>query len=206
MRPLCEGADPRKVRSLRLIHAICVEQQQRGGDYSVATIGRLSAERGGPAAGAIHNKTGEAYRAIIKIFADHADGTPRRRKNRSTDQVDMILEGRIDPVLKVRLTLLLAELKSARGQLLAARQIANQTATLRLDSPASEKLPPHPAETLSPLEVHALKNAVSQNTMDHWGWRADENGRIITDTGQTVFGAGFVTAIRKVLENAGPTP
>ena len=59
---------------------------------------------------------------------------------------------------------------------------------------------------MNPLEVRALENAVSQNTMCHWGWHADESGRITTDTSQTVFAAGFVTAIRKVLANAGLKP
>ena len=51
LEALCAGAGPRKASSLRLIHAICVEQRDRGSaDYSIATIGRLSAARGGPAA------------------------------------------------------------------------------------------------------------------------------------------------------------
>ena len=75
-------ADPRKARSLRLIHAVCVEQQDRGSnDYSIATIGRLSADRGGPAAGAIRNKTGEAYRALINTFAGSV-GPPKPRNVR----------------------------------------------------------------------------------------------------------------------------
>jgi hypothetical protein len=31
-------------------------------------------------------------------------------------------------------------------------------------------------------------------------WRVDAAGRIVTDTSQTVFAAGFVTAIGKALE------
>ena len=203
---LCASADPRKVRSLRLIHAICVEQRERGSDdYSIATIGRLSAEQGGPAAGAIRNKTGEAYRALIKVFADSVVGKARKGSDTSSAQVDMILEGVTDPVLRARLGLLLAELKATRAQLLAARHLANQTATLDLTPASSDRLPSPPAADLTPLEVRALENAISQETMDHWGWHADETGRITTDAGRTVFAAGFVTAIRKTLDNSTPS-
>lgn len=200
---LCANADPRKVRSLRLIHAICVEQTERGSDdYSIATIGRLSAERGGPAAGAIRNKTGEAYRALIKVFADSVVGKARKESDAATGQIDMILEGVTDPVLRSRLGLLLAELKATRAQLLAARHLANQTATLDLAQPPSDQLPRPPEAALTPLEVRALENAISQETLDHWGWHTDESGRIMTDAGRTVFAAGFVTAIRKALANS----
>ena len=205
LQALCANADPRKVRSLRLIHAICVEQQQRGSlDYSIATIGRLSAERGGPATGTIRNKTGESYRALIKVFADSAAGI-RKSNKPATAQVDMILEGVTDPVLRARLGLLLADLKATRAQLLAARHLANQTATLDLTAPVSGELPSPVAHALTPLEVRALENAISPETLHLWGWHADDSGRIITDTGRTVFGAGFVAAIRKVLEHL-PSP
>ena len=131
------SVDPRHLR----------EQRERGSDdYSIATIGRLSAERGGPAAGAIRNKPGEAYRALIASFVDPTDRKkPSGRATRATD-VDLILEGVSDPVLRARLGILLAEFKSTRAQLLAARHLANQTATLDLaDSPGSNSRlrPPH---------------------------------------------------------------
>lgn len=199
LEALCAGADPRKARSLRLIHAICVEQHDRGStDYSIATIGRLSANRGGPAAGAIRNKTGEAYRALIKTFAGSAG---RKTDPIGADPVDLILEGVTDPVLRVRLGLLLAELKATRAQLLAARHLANQTATLDLVPSRPGEQTPARAPYLSALEVRALENAISATTLEHWGWRVDEGGRIVTDTGRTVFAAGFVTAIGKVLES-----
>lgn len=206
LEALCAHADPRKSLSLRLIHTICVEQRDRGSaDYSIATIGRLSADRGGPAAGAIRNKTGEAYRALIKTFADSATGGKARNANSAhADQVDLIMEGVTDPVLRARLGLLLAELKATRAQLLAARHIASQTATLDLTPPAPSN--PRPAPHLSPLEVRALENAISPATLDHWGWQVDESGRIVTDNGRTVFAAGFVTAIRTILESRRSNP
>jgi hypothetical protein len=204
LEALCTHADPRKIRSLRLIHTICEEQLDRGSkDYSVATIGRLSAERGGPAAGAIRNKTGEAYRAVIKAFADSVgDKTCKTADDATSIPADLILHGVTDPVLRARIGLLLADLKSARAQLLAARHLANQNAVLDLECELSEGRVncAAAASRLSPLEILALENAISKATLTHWGWRVDAAGRIVTDTGQTVFSAGFVTAIGKVLE------
>ena len=205
LEALCAHADPRKARSLRLIHAVCVEQQDRGSnDYSIATIGRLSADRGGPAAGAIRNKTGEAYRALINTFAGSVGPKPRNVDGAHASQFDLILEGVTDPVLRARLGLLLAELKATRAQLLAARHLANRTATLDLAEPVPGER--GPALCLSPLEVRALEIAISATTLDHWGWQADASGRIVTDTGRTVFSAGFVTAIGKVLESLRSDP
>lgn len=200
LEALCADTDPRKARSLRLIHSICVEQQDRGSnDYSIATIGRLSADRGGPAAGAIRNKTGEAYRALIKTFAASAADKTSKTAKTNSGQVDLILEGVTDPVLRARLGLLLAELRATRAQLLAARHLANQTATLDLAGPLLNERTLRPATGLTLLEVRALEKAISAVTLRHWGWRTDESGRIVTDTGRTVFGAGFVTAISKAL-------
>jgi len=217
LEELCKGADPRKERSLKLIYTICTEQHERGSkDFSVATIGRLSSERGGPSAGAIRNKTGEAYRAIIKAFADSVGGINRKVAPVEPSAVDQILEGVTDPVLRTRISLMLAEIESLRAQLLAARHLAAQNAVVNLadyhgpkqENPVCEL---GQVEVLSPcpeftsLEIRALRGAISDKTFTHWGWHAEENGRIRTETGQVVFGAGFITAIRKILEGIDQT-
>jgi hypothetical protein len=108
-----------------------------------------------------------------------------------------------DPVLRARIGLLVAELKSTRAQLLATRHLANQSAVLHLAHELSDERlnSAAPASRLSPLEVRALESAISETTLTHWGWRVDAGGRIVTDTGQTVFAAGFVTAISKMLQS-----
>ena len=209
LESLSQGADPRKERSLRLIFDICEEQQKRGSkDYSVATIGRLSNEAGGPSTASIRNKTGEHYRALIKAYADFVGGNKRKVAETKQSEADLILEGISDPVLKSRLGLLLAELESTRAQLLAARHLANQNSVVNLadyssHSPSSKEeveiLPPAP--TLSTLELRAIKSAISDKTLDHWGWHIDESGRVLTDSGQQVFGAGFATAINKIISS-----
>jgi|SRR5471032_1680739 hypothetical protein len=199
---LCGAATSRKAQSLRLVFAICEEQTERGSrDYSIATIGRISSERGGPSAAAIRNKPGEDYRALIKAYAASVGGHDRKRQTPKATAADEILEGISDPVLAVRIKLLLAEITSLRAQLLATRKLANQTVVLDLTGPPYQE-PAKPAKglKLTYQEVTALEAAISSATLADWGWSIDGTGRITTDAGQIVFRAGFASAIRKTVD------
>lgn len=205
LEDMCRVASPRKEKTLRLIYQICEEQDQRGSrDFSVTTVGRVSAERGGPSAGAIRNKTGEEYRALMKAFADSVGGKSRKGGERRPDKADEILEGIVDPVLRTRIGLMLAEIESLRAQLLATRHLANTTSTIRLESVSPAPVAANEggvaqADDLSAMELRALKSAISDRTISHWGWSTDDEGRVLSDTGQVVFQAGFLAAIRKVI-------
>lgn len=202
LEALCKGAHPRKQQSLRLIYRLCEEQHDRGSsDFSIATIGRLSAAVGGPSAAAIRNKTGDDYKALIKVYAEAVGGKAKKVAARKASILDEILEGVPDPVLRTRIGILLAELESARGQVTALRHLAGQTAVLHLDAP--EAVPPDVvvpcAIDLSKQERNALERAIAPATLEHWGWVAEVNGRVKTDAGQVVYPAGYLTAIQKVL-------
>jgi hypothetical protein len=199
---LCKSATLRKAQSLHLVFEICREQAERGSDdYSIVTIGRISSERGGPSAAAIRNKPGEEYRALIKAYASSVDGKDRKKRMPKPSIADELLEGVNDSVLKIRIKLILAENESLRAQLLAARHLANQTAVL--DFTSHDNSATEPAAQIGLLltlqEVTALEESISQNTMSHWGWSADDAGRVTTESGQVVFRAGFVSAIRKTV-------
>lgn len=209
LEAMCENASLRKAQTLRLLYSICQEQQDRGStDYSIATIGKLSAERGGPSPAAIRNKPGEDYRALIQTWAKAVSGKSRKpAKQKTSSFSDGILEGVTDPVLKVRIKLLLAENEALRGQLLAARHLANQVSVLDL-SPSGEKEVEQPAQSapgrlhLTYQEVVALESAINEATLSHWGWAVDETGRVTTSSGQPVFRAGFAIAIKKTVGHA----
>ena len=202
LEAMCENATPRKAQSLRLIHAICREQHERGSvDFSIATIGKVSAERGGPSAAAIRNKPGEDYRALMQAWAKAVNGRSKKpAKEKPSSFADGMLEGITDPVLMVRVKLLLAENAALRGQLLAARHLANQVSVLDLSHDSSEPKPVLEKFHLTYQEVVALEAAVSPATLSHWGWVSDESGRVTTTSGQPVFRAGFVSAIKKTVK------
>lgn len=200
---LCSGAHPRTEASLRLIYAICQEQADRGStDFSVATIGKLSVERGGPSPGAIRNKTGEKYRVLIAACADARQGHKRKRHPRPADETDEILEGITDPVLRTRIGLMLAELRALRGQVLALRKIAAERAVIEIGPSAPPQGTKQPHSKLSEQQRRTLRDAVGEKTLSHWGWVVDKSGRVVVeDTGQIVFGSGYVPAINLVLES-----
>lgn len=202
LEELCRNAHPRKQQSLKLIYRLCGEQHDRGSsDFSIATIGRLSEAAGGPSPAAIRNKTGDDYKALITTFAKSVGGKARKVSERKGSVLEDILEGVSDPVLRTRIGILLAELESARGQLAALRHLASQNAVLHLDGPddsaRADQAPP--ADHLSMQERNALERAVAPATLKHWGWIAEPNGRVKTDSGQVVYSAGYLTAIQKVL-------
>ncbi len=201
LNQLCADAHPRTKASLLLIYDICQEQAERGSqDYSVATIGKLSSERGGPSSGAIRNKTGDKYRALIESCADTFKGHKKKRVARQTSEVDDILEGINDPVLRTRIGLLQAEVRALRGQVLALRKIASQKAVFEFPSSPADPPVSSNQSSLSDQQRKTLRDAISEKTLEHWGWNVDKNGRIIVeDSGQVVFGAGYVTAIELAL-------
>lgn len=142
---------------------------------------------------------------MIQAYAKSVDGKSRKPAKKKPSHSEELLEGVIDPVLKVRIKLLVAENASLRGQLLAARHLANQVSVLDLtDSPG--QAPSNGGAgaegfRLTYQEVLALESAISDATLAHWGWSIDETGRVVTANGQPVFRAGFATAVRKAIEH-----
>jgi hypothetical protein len=200
------SASERKARSLQLIYGICEELcKAPNKSVTIANVGRISQERGGPGAPALRNVAGEQYRLLIEAFAKQSGGR-KTAKSSKQNALEEILEGVNDQVLRTRISLLLAELSSCKAQLLALRHIANNTSVLDLRAPekvVNEPSVETPRLNLTPQEMAALEAAISQETMIHWGWKKAQNGRITSDSGQIVFRAGFVQAVEKVVAFCG---
>jgi hypothetical protein len=195
---LCKGADPRKAKSLNIIHDVCEEQKRRGSvDFSLATIGRLSAEKKGPGPGAIRNTTGESYRAIIKAHLDHAGGKKPKGKPHKADENPF--DGITDPVLRARIGILLAENESLKGQLHAARFLNNKNSVVVLSDKQKNIFPLHSDRNLTQQEVSALKQSLSDENLHKHEWIIDKKGRVLNDRKEVVFRAGFSSAIQKFL-------
>ena len=54
---------------------------------------------------------------------------------------------------------------------------------------------------LNPSEIEALKNVISNLFFAEQGWTTEENGRVLNAKGGFVYRAGYVTAIKKILES-----
>lgn len=204
---LSKDADPRKAKSLRVIHEVCEEQRRRGSfDFSVATIGRLSSEKKGPAAGAIRNTTGEAYRALVKSHLDAAGGKKPKGKPHKADENPF--EGITDPVLRARIGILLAENESLKGQLHATRNLANTKSIVdlknRVDEPAEFTTPPC-KNNLTQQEWLSLEHARDRTSLLALNFVIDANGRVKTSCGTTIFKPGFLSALDKIVTNVDNT-
>src|SRR5208282_2579894 len=115
---LKRDATHRTQQSLDIIQTLCSEQHQRGSrDFSVATIGRLSTERGGPATQTIRNKHGEHYRTLLAAWAAFADGLtrkpPARGESNTADDVLAMIE---DASVRAIVGVIMAENRKLKGE------------------------------------------------------------------------------------------
>lgn len=117
LEQLKANATPRKANNLDILHAVCREQHERGStDFSVATVSRLSEERGGPVKSTIHNKTGDDFKGLIKAWADHTGGLTRKVRKISDTPIYAVLDKIPDPAVRAVMGAVLAENKKLRGE------------------------------------------------------------------------------------------
>jgi hypothetical protein len=206
LEQLKANAAPRKAKNLDILHAVCREQHERGSpDFSVATISRLSEERGGPVKSTIHNKTGDDFKGLIKAWADHTGGLTRKVRKISDNPIYAVLDKIPDPAVRAVMGAVLAENKKLRGEvnLLKANTevVIDQSTKQSNYSSPSEFIQVLPATTglLTESENGALQHAISDKLMQDEGWSQDEYGRIINDKKRVIFKVGYVTAIRKII-------
>lgn len=207
---LQQDASTRTRQSLTLIHAICSEQHAIGGkDFSVATIGKLCSARGGPSPQAIRNAAGEHYRALLSAWASYADGVTRKSPARVEPGAADDLLGMIpDAAVRAVVGSFLAENRKLKAENTLLKTQANvvidrRPASALSDSPSStgvQIIPP--LSTLTPLEVDALRHAISNDLLNNMGWIVDAKTGRVTKSGRAIFRPGFVTAIKKVLDAA----
>lgn len=202
---LISGANGRKRKSLEILNVICREQADRGSkDFSIALIGRLSTERGGPATQSIRNKTGGDFRALISAWANDAGGSVKRHSKQDESPKSSILEKIPDPGVRAVVGILLAEHKKLQGEVNLLKSqtevVIDRRPAVHSQTAAQEVIQVLPAFSgLSVSEMEALAHAVSDKHLQDEGWNGDASGRILNEHGRVVFKAGFVSAIQKIL-------
>lgn len=197
---LKKTATPRKQRSLEVIYDVCREQYERGSrDFSVATIAKIAVDRGGPSKGAIHNKTGDDYKGLIKAWAEHTGGVTRKVRQVSENPYSELIDKIENPALRSMMAGILAENRQMRREITLLKAEGNRVIDMRPTASASrETVEVLPATTgLYPSEIEALRHAVSEKLLKDEGWTTDAEGRILNDAGRVIFKAGFMTAIQK---------
>ncbi|MFL9881699.1 gamma-mobile-trio protein GmtX [Paraburkholderia agricolaris] len=204
LEQLKAGVSPRKARNLDIVHAVCREQYERGSkDYSVATIARISVERGGPTAQTIHNKTGDDFKGLIAAWAKHTGGAVRKPRKVNENPIYAVLDRIPDPAVRAVMGGVLAENRKLRGEVNVLKLQANIVIDQRpmaasgVQQQSIQILPA--SHGLTESEKEALRHAISDRLMEFEGWHQDESGRILNSKKRMIFKIGFVSAIRKIL-------
>ncbi len=203
---LCDGADPRRVRSLRAIHDVCEAQREHGSqDYSLVTIGRLARAKGGPSVAALGNPAGRAYRLLIASHRDAYAVVPAR-KPRQSDDVDALLVGVRDPLQRARIEQLRDEVRRLRDRVADLQRWANGAARVTIvrgEAGEADRVMRDVgvpvAPDLLPYEREALVRALEPRRLKGLGLTVGPTGRVETDDGHELFATGFATGFQKLM-------
>ncbi|MDD2336380.1 MAG: gamma-mobile-trio protein GmtX [Geobacteraceae bacterium] len=197
-------SNARKQRSLEIINGICREQLDRGSrDFSIATIGRLSSEQGGPSPQTIRNKGGYDFRALIATWAEHSKGAMKKPPKIQESGISSILSKINDPAVRSIVGSILATNSKLQRELNLLKQqteivIDRRTIPLTSTKQQDTQLASF-SEGLTPTELTALSHAISTELIEQEGWTIEKSGRVVNSLGRTIFRAGFTIALEKIL-------
>lgn len=206
LQSLKGSARPQKQRNLDVLQAVCEEIHRSGsGDYSLATIGRLTHARGGPSPRTLYTAQSEDFRVLVKAWKDHhatATASGRRRAQVKPLGEDNLIRRIDDPALRALLGAVVAERNRLRAELNVVRAHANVVIDRRMQPPvlgAGSVQVVAPGELLTEIEHESLQRAVSKAFLDQEGWTEGEHGEIVNGKGRRIYGHGYASAIRKLL-------
>ena len=205
------AAGKRAHRNLDVVHEVCrtihVTPATSGSrDYSLATVGRKTQERGGPTLNTLYAPLGKRFRTLIAAWAAWA-GTTMKKPPRPVDERSEdgdLLRAIKDPALCSMIGFRLAEAKRCRAELDTLKantklvidrrprdgtRLANGQQVLQLLGPSPELLP---------TERDALQIVASAAWLARHGYVAGPDGEVLARNGATVLPIGFLTAVRKL--------
>jgi len=211
-------ANVRKQRNLTALHTILREQQAQGQvQFTYASVGRLSGDRGGPKLQTIRNEAGEDYRTLIGAWRVYA------RKGRVTSDAESkavadetVLQDIDNPRLRAHMGFIVSERNQLRREVNLLRAHAKITVDMRPLPGVGRVDGKNVIQVLEPTarftesELEALRAAISPAFLEQQHWSEDEDGRILDASAskrRVLFQVGFTHAIRKILgEQAKETP
>lgn len=202
---LYENASARKKKTLQIINEAC--EAQAGAavkDFSISTIARMIEGKGGLSEQGLRNKNAADYRALIDAWAKHCNTTTKKPAKSSVKGVnDEILSNISDPTTRALVGMIMAENKKLKNELSVLKQNTTLTIDMRQEiQPASNQsvVVVSSASSLTNSEITALTDSVSDEFFQKMQWSYDEYGRV-KEKGRTIYKAGYVTAIKKILDS-----
>lgn len=207
---LRDKASTRQAKSLTILNDVLKTRHDSGErNFSIAEIARISAERGGPTAQTIRNKTGFVFRQLIEAWAAQAGttmttpGNPLTKSNKNPKDYELLTKIN-DPALRAVFGQIIAERNRFRNELniLKAHSdlIVDKRPAQQVDPAFGESVQILPALALNDMEVDALRAAVSGEFFEERDWVVSPAGQVKDENKREIYKHGYVNAIRKVLK------
>lgn len=182
-----------------------------GRDFSITTIGRVSAKDAGVGYESIRATANKHYRDLIEAWAFKVGTTTKKplssqSRSRQIPQDIQLLERIPDPAVRVLFGQIIAERNRYRTEaniLKCQTQIVIDRRPVRnFDADAQQahvEVFPSLLGVISENEIKALQFAISEECIERQGWRVTQAGQVKNELGDEVFPRGFMTALRKLL-------
>lgn len=211
LEDLKEGKTAKTQQSLDKLNQTLRDYYERGErDFSITTIGRLSAEDGGVGYQSIRATANKHYRDLIEAWAAKAKTTTKKplsphSRSRRVPQDNQLLERIPDPALRVLFGQIIAERNRYRTQLNILKNQAEVVIDKRpvrqfeASAEPSVELLPSLKGIVSDNEIKALRFAASDECIERQGWLVTQAGQVKTELGEEVFPRGFMTGLRKLV-------
>lgn len=207
---LAKGPRSNKAMTLKALHEICREQYGKQNDYlrdfSLATIGRICESHDLFKARILYNAASQDYITLITSWAAFSGTasvkTAKVPRELHSHQYLMRIE---DPALRSLMQTAIAERDDLRAKVNLLKSQMQITIDQRpLGVTFSKTSAPtailEAGARLTESERQALDNAISNDFLVQEGWVVGAYGEIINQSGRIVYDVGYVTAIRKILD------
>ncbi|KAE8176528.1 gamma-mobile-trio protein GmtX [Photobacterium carnosum] len=202
LEELCEQATVRTKKALQILHQVLEKQSQSASkDFSIATVGRLSSEQGGPSTQTIRNRTGKHFQQLIDVWAAYTGTTRKkplsvRQKQLLNSNDQHILDSIEDPVIRAVVGSLVAERNKYRDQLNVLKANADIVIdrTTKIQSKDNEQ-----GVDLTQMEIEAVRVAISDDFFNSQNWVVMPTGQVKDEDGQEIYKRGYVNALNKML-------
>ncbi len=210
LKALKEGVRVQKQRNLDIVYQACAELHRLGSrDFSLATVGRMSEERGGISRKSFYNKTSAGFLALIKAWIAFSEAPVKKgaAKAQPAPLVENALLRKIDdPALRALFGGIIAERNRLRAEINLLRANTNVVIDKRV-LPGYVDVTPQGQIVqvlegtigLAESEKISLAKAIAPEFLRQEGWIEGANGEIHNARGRKLFEVGFANAIRKVL-------
>lgn len=186
-------SSPIKKKNLKIIYDILLEQYDTNeNNLTIAHIGRLSKEQGGPIAQAIRNVKGKDYKDLISFFENNVTIKNSKSINTKEYNVSDYIE---DPALKAHVNLILAENKSLKNQLNILKKNMSKNFQLNYIENNEEK----EISTLSNSEVDAVSKFIFNLENNNLPLMVTSIGSIKDEDGNLIANPGFVGGLKSII-------